>query len=327
MDGHFTLTLDVRTAEGTAVPDGQCTVNIKQNGHDWRRVEAKTTNGHLAMEIPMPNPPTPLSWEILCDRFHPHTGEFFMPREGTSQPFTATVFRIPGQWTPKFTALKDLASPRFDRFRSVVAVSNSVDLKTGGNLGDLSAMFDDLSGEPAVLGKMALLNLHSVLVDEHDPIAQFAWFDHVKRIVRLDRERFIAEVDPGLYENVQTIINDIATWKAKGYFLEASSCLHNGNLPAAYPAPAEPTISVKWHYQQGNLQLTMTFIRGSGRAIHLLDCDLDEHANLVLHAADIGEHDFTGGTAPVEMFDYISLHSAKTQADRVSRCDIGYVLV
>ena len=327
MDDRFTLSLNIRTAEGAPIPDGPFTVNIKQDGRDWKRISDNISAGQITASIPLPNSPAFLTWEFLADRFHPHEGEIFMPQEGSTEQFTATLFRIPGSWTPRFIPLSRLVSPRFDHFREVIASSNNVDLKTGGVLGDLNSTFDSLEGEQAVLGKMALLNLHSVLTDEQDPIAQCAWFDHVKRIVRLDQERFIAEVDADLYENVQTIIRHMDTWKAKGYFLEASSCLHNGNIPASYPPPAEDTISVKWHYQQGNLQLTMTFIRDAGRAVHILDCDLDEHANIVLHAADIGKHDFTHGTAPVEMFDYISLHSAAKQADHISRCDLGYLLV
>lgn len=325
---HFIFDLAIKTAEGIPVPDSNCIVNIKdEGGKDWRRFSGKTVAGGLRVSISMPNPPAVLNWELLCDRFHPHQGVFFIPRQNQTEHFDVTLFRMPNAWTPSFKTLAGLASPRFDRLRQVIESSNDTDLKVGGTIGDLNAKFDTLAEQPAILGKMALLNLHAVLTDEVDPIAGSPWFNHVNRIVRLDQERFIAEVDAALYENVQTIIEHINDWKAKGYFLEASSCLHNGNIPAYYPAPAEDTISVKWQYQQGNLQLTMTFIRDAGKAIHILDCDMDEHANIVLHAADIGKHDFTGGTSPVEMFDYIGLHSAAKQADRVSRCDLGYILL
>ncbi len=323
---HFRLELDLRTAEGTPVEDGRCTVNIKQqDGQDYRRLTGTTKNGIFVEDVSLPDPPETLSWECLCERFHPHLGTFFMPQEQKTELFTATLFRIPGQWKPTFVPLKSLAAPRFDRLREVLAVSDDVDLKTTVKLGDLNKQFDLLEEGPASLGKMALLNLYSVLTDERDPINECAWFDNVRRVVRLDQERFIAEVTVDLYESVQALTEQIDTWKANGYFLETSTCLHKGNIPSNYPLPEE-TISIKWHYQQGNLQLTMSKVLGPELPTFILDCDMDEHANMVLHGADIGKHDFTGGTAPVEMFDYISLHAANKQADRVSRCDLGYAL-
>ena len=328
LDEHFTLDLTVKSAEGMTIPDCQCTVNIKdESGADWRTATTRSVNGRLEVLLPMPNPPSILRWELLCERFHPHEGVFFMPKDGHASTFVATVFRIPGQWKPAFTPLESLPAPRFERFCQVVSASDAVDLKSGGDLGNLGLNYNQIGDAPAVLGKMALLNLHSVLTDEQDPIAGTPWFDHVKKIIRLDQERFIAEVDADLYENVQTIINEIGKWKAKGFFLEASTCLHNGNIPPSYPPPVEEPISIKWLYEQGNLQLTLSFLRGDGKAFHILDCDMDEHANIVQHSADIGKHDFTGGTAPVEMHDYIALHSGSKQADGVSRCELGYTLL
>lgn len=113
-----------------------------------------------------------------------------------------------------------------------------------------------------------------------------------------------------MYDSVQAIIQDMDRWKKEGYFLEASTMLHNGNIPRGFPPSVEDAISVKRNYEQGNLQLTVSFLRDAEQVVRVLDCDMDEDANLAAHTADIVKHEVTKGTAPVEMHDFIMLHSA-----------------
>src|ERR1700690_2632291 len=109
-----------------------------------------------------------------------------------------SLARLPNKWTPQFPPLNALPSPRFDPFKNVVAVSKSVDLKNGPPVGDLNSNFDSLANGAQILAKTALLNLFAVLSDEQDPESSPAvpWFSYVRRIVRIDQERFVAGVDP-----------------------------------------------------------------------------------------------------------------------------------
>ncbi|HEY6412925.1 MAG TPA: hypothetical protein VIX42_04520 [Edaphobacter sp.] len=246
--------------------------------------------------------------------------------------FFVKLARLPGQWAPQFTALKTLASPRFDPFKSVVSVSTDVDLKNGPRVGDLNANYDALAGSPQILGKTALLNLFAVLCDERDPIGLVPWFSYVKKIVRLDQERFVAEVDPGLFENVLSIVQNLnGVFKGQGYSTETQLdfLLHYGNIPPQYDVQnnLQQMTTVKKKYQQGDLQLTVSYLRVGGNPVHLLDCDMDEHDNIVLHGFDLLKHLVNGGTSPIAMHEYIEEDSAQAAADHIATIDLGYQLV
>jgi hypothetical protein len=248
-------------------------------------------------------------------------------REGTAVVAEMKLLRLRGAWTPKFAPLDHLSATRFEPFKAVLARSTGVDLQVGATIGDLTSHYDSLSAPAALLGKMALLNLFAVLADNNDPLSNVPWFSHVVEIVRLDQERFIAITDAELFENVDSILRDMGRWSSEGYFGELSTALHGKNIPDRFLSDDCRTISVKKWYGNGNLQLTMSFIRKAGEAVHILDCDMDEHANIVLHAADIEKHQFTGGTAPVEMHDVIAEHLAAQHPDGVMDTDLGYELI
>jgi hypothetical protein len=189
-----------------------------------------------------------------------------------------------------------------------------------------------VAGSAQVLAKTALLNLYAVLTDEKDPIGKVPWFSYVHKIVRVDQERFVAEVDPALFENVQTIINELtSTFAAQGFFTEpaADLPLHIPNIPPAYDAANNlvQIITVKKDYEQGNVQLTMSFLRVNGVAVHLLDCDMDEHRNIILHSFDLIKHLINGGTNPISMHEYIVEDSAQQSPNGISTVDLGYQLV
>jgi hypothetical protein len=211
-------------------------------------------------------------------------------------------------------------------------VSSSVDLKHGKPVGDLNANYDALADAAQIQGKTALLNLFSVLTDEQDPIDNVPWFTHVKKFLRLDQERFIALVEPALFENVQTILNGLnGPFKGQGFFTEppADLLLHLGNLPPPFndSQNIQQMITLKKDYEQGNLQLTLAHEIVAGQSFHLLDCDLDENRNIVLHSLDVVKHLFNGGTSPISMHEYIVEDSAKGSANGISTVDLGYQLV
>jgi hypothetical protein len=250
------------------------------------------------------------------------------------------VVRLPDAWSPSFHALTNLAAPRFDPLRAVVARSNKVDLlATGIDLGDLNVSFDRLAGLPQVLAKAALLNLFSVLIEEVDPVTivdgpgqPSPWFSYVNRIVRIGQERFIAEVSPTLFENVSTILKSPGLmYKGKQYATEPDGgrSLHSVNIPPQYDVANNLVAmeTVKIPYEQGNVQLTVAFLRVNGVAVHLLDCDMDEHLNLLAHGFDVIAHLFNGGTSPITMHEYIERDSAQQAANELATVDVGYQLV
>lgn len=326
------ITIMAKTMEGLDAVDPEVTVDIvaiTELELPVAHVVVREFNGRV--EVNVPTPDTFPTWQVTVtfSRFDAGAAFMFQPRGNATPTHLFQVGRLPDKWTPQFTPL---VSPRFDTIKQIIAVSHSVDLKNGPAVGDLQANYDAMSGLPQVLAKTALLNLFAVLTDEIDPIGNVPWFSYVKRFVRLDQERFIAEVDAALFENVQTIINNLAsTYQALGYFTEpaADLPLHIPNIPTIYHSDANlvKIITLKKDYRQGNVQLTLSFLRVNGVAVHLLDCDMDENRNIVLHSFDLIKHLVTGGTSPISMHEYIVADSSQNAADGISTIDLGYTLV
>jgi hypothetical protein len=336
MPDKVRIGISAKTMEGLPAIDPEVRITITEATLPYQEVATvtlKNFSGHETVEIPAPEDTFP-TWQVNTSfsRYDGGSGFFFMPRGNANPSHEFLVSRLPNKWAPAFTQLAELLSPRFDRFKQVVAVSTDVDLKSGPAIGDLSAKYDAVAGTPQVLAKTALLNLYAVLSDEVDPIANAPWFSYVRRFVRLDQERFLAEVDPALFENVQTIVNELSsTYKAKGFFTEppADLPLHIPNIPTKYHSDANlvQILTLKKDYEQGNVQLTVSFLRVNGVAVHLLDCDMDEHRNIVLHSFDIVNHMINGGTNPISMHEYIVRDSAQTDSNGNSSIDLGYKLV
>jgi hypothetical protein len=329
------IRLSAKTLDGHDAVDPQVTVDIveiTEQDNPVARIVIPDFNGSAVVSVKAPD--SFPAWQVTASfsRYDGGAGFLFQPRSNPTPSHLFRVARLPDQWTPKFTPFDSLASPRFDVFKQIVTKSQSVDLKTGPSIGDLRANYDTITELQQVLAKAALLNLYAVLIDTLDPIAEVPWFSYVRRIVRLDQERFIAEVDAGLFENVQTIVNELAsTYQARGYFTEtpADLALHIPNIPTAYHSDANLVniLTLKKDYEQGNIQLTVSFLRVDGRAVHLLDCDMDENRNIILHSFDLLKHMINGGTNPMSMYDYIAKDSAQQSANGVSNIDLGYVLV
>ena len=73
------------------------------------------------------------------------------------------------------------------------------------------------------------------------------------------------------------------------------------------PANLVQIITLKKRYRQGDVQLTVSFLRSEeGGVVHLLDCDMDEHDNIVGHSFDLLRHLFGHtGTNPTYMHEFI----------------------
>jgi hypothetical protein len=330
----ITITVSAATMEGLGAIDPQVTVDITEVTPIQQPVAHKVIgNFDSRVTLVIPTPAGSPMWRVnvTFSRFDAVSGFSFLPKANPSPTFTTQVSRLPDRWVPQFTALNALPSPRFEPFKKVVAVSTSVDLKNGPPVGDLNANYDALAGNPQILAKTALLNLFAVLSDEQDPIGLVPWFGYVRKIVRMDQERFIAEVDPTLFENVQTILNNLnGTFRGQGYFTEppADLQLHIPNIPPQYDSAHNLVqgITLKKDFEQGDLQLTLFFLRVAGNAVHLLDCDLDENRNIILHGFDLIKHLVNGGTNPISMHEYIVEDSAQRAPNHKATIDLGYEL-
>lgn len=253
-------------------------------------------------------PAWPASGAVYCDitpsLYGTVKSKFFTPYADKPQNQEVTVLRDPDKWLPIFQSLSQLPTRRFQPFLDVLTNSLNADVKHGRTLGNLSLAFDQLQGTQETLAKMALLNLFAVTQDTATPDdTSKTWFSFVKQIVRIDRERFVAEVDSALYTVVSDILSNLSKYASKGYFTESAS-MHYDNIPPRYVL-ASSLITIKIRYEQGNLQLTLGRATVEGNEVVLLDCDMDEHSNVIQHAGDLFLHVFSGGTHPIDMHEYI----------------------
>jgi hypothetical protein len=275
-------------------------------------------------------PSWPTVGALYCDvsfsLYRPIKSAFFFPMTNAPQDCRVFAIRDPGKWTPKFVRLDALPSDRFSSFQKVVAKSDEVALKHGSAIGRLQDAYGDLQdlGDQAVLSKTCLLNLYAVLTDEVDPISNKSWFSFVRKFIRLDKERFVAEIDVTLHETVKSVLSELDRYKDRGFFTESAS-LHYDNIPGDYQIKSD-LITIKVRYEQGNIQLTTCKAIKGGNDVYLLDCDMDEHSNIIAHTADLFQHIFTGGTHPIDMHEYIVFHSAR-QNDGAANIALDYDLV
>lgn len=330
------VTVWAKTMEGLPAADPAMTFQVDEVQPFQRplvRQPPISFDKKASFRIPVPDGTNP-QWCVrpTFSRFAPPDGTFFFPLAQQSFEYAFALYREPSQWKARFTPLNSLSSPRFDAFKSVVSKSHSVDLKLGPTVGDLAVEYDNIDQAAQRLGKMALLNLHSVLVDEMDPITGQNWFSYVQKIVRLDEERFLAEVDKKLFDDVFTILASLSgEFAAQGYSTDPESdlSLHTPNIPPQYNQAMNRARmgTLKKQFEQGDFQLTVSELRQPAGMVYLLDCDMDENLNIAAHAVDMADHLITKGTHPVLMHDYIVRKSAQMAADGISTVDLGYELV
>lgn len=343
-----TVTLIAKTMSGEELLDPNVTVEVWETGFGSDRKISVISLGSFDGSVTFPidfDDETQPAWRLVADFTLYDAGHVFsfFPVSESHPVWNVTAARLPDKWKPAFTPLADLQSPRFDPLKNVLNASNDVDLKNGEVIGDLKAKYDALVSVPETLAKAALLNLYAVLLEELDPEAKrmtgndVPWFNYVRKLVRLDQERFVAEVEPDLMESVTGIVNGLGGLYARqGYSTEppADFILHYPNIPSDYggngmkrPANMVTMTTLKKRYRQGDVQFTVSFFRfPDGSTVHLLDCDMDEHDNIVGHSFDLLRHLFEqAGTNPIYMHEFIEADSADNNGGRAT-IDLGYTL-
>lgn len=153
----------------------------------------------------------------------------------------------------------------------------------------------------------------------HDPLTDDTpWFRYIRRLIKIGRERFIAEVDPVMADHVRRIRKEIGRFHD---YKRTPAKNHHRNFPKSFDVKKGNLLfSVKSGEDLANLQLTLG--RGTdpdtGNKVWLLDTDIDEHGDLAGHIGDLIKHKFSGGTHPYDVHDL--LHFLSTR-------DLGYRLL
>ena len=209
----------------------------------------------------------------------------------------------PSEWIPAFTLWANLPAA-FSALQSVLRASPAFRLgRTSPAEPFVDSQYDavDPADESRVLAKLSLLNLYARLRTEVVPDTAEPWFGRVTELLLATRERIIAEVSESCWASV----HDLADTPRAGY-REAPVGDHKQNLELIDGvAQVTELASVKTREAHGNLQFTVARARRNGRATFLLDSDIDENGNLLLHTFDLIRHAFNGGTHPIDIHEYL----------------------
>ncbi len=250
-----------------------------------------------------------ISGLVEPSRFRTREVAFFMLTHDETIPRQPTVFRQPDQWQASFDPWTSIKASVAD-LAAVMEQSPDVLVKGWKSFPLLTRAAYDAFGSPGSreeLPKATLLNVHLRLSTSSNPTAGRPWFSYVKQVLELGRERIIALVDPAMGKAVEAIRGNIG--KYKDYEL-ASADLHFKNFPSRFGVLKKDTFSLKTKHKKGNLQLTLgPGTDEAGKAVLLLDADIDENGRWLAHALDVFKHKFTGGTHPFDVHEGLALEN------------------
>lgn len=261
-------------------------------------------------------PAFPQELNLICEttpsRFRPGNTGFFTLTDGKVTQKNPIVLRLPGKWAPQFVPW-NLLSSTFLALQDVLNASPRIKVRKGETFPKLVRdSYDGVTAQKSVLAKMALLNLYAALTTTKEPITNTdPWFSFVKKILVIDRERFIALVDPRMGAIIRAIKDDINRFPdykhtpAANHFDDVQQ-----SVPEGFKVLKSRMFSIKTKDEHGNIQLTIAPTRDlDGQEVTVLDADIDENGRLLEHLADLIRHRINGGTHPIDIHEFLMLEN------------------
>jgi len=150
------IRLTVKTPDGLDASDPPVTIEIADVAEQNNAVvHATIPNLAESAMVKVPTPEQFPAWRVTAtfSRYDAGAGFIFEPRGNPDPSHLFQVASLPEKWTPQFSLLAAIPSPRFDAFRQVVAQGASGDLKNGPPVRDLAANFDSMSGTSQILSR------------------------------------------------------------------------------------------------------------------------------------------------------------------------------
>jgi len=259
-------------------------------------------------------PAFPQEKNLFCEttpsRFRRGETDFFTLTDGKVTRRNPIALRSPDEWTPRFVPW-NLLSSEFLGLQDVLNDSPGIRVKNGISFDKfVRDTYDSVTDKKSVLAKMALLNLSAVLAITKEPTNGAApWFSFVKQIFLIDRERFIALVDPNMGEIIRAIKDDINNFP--DYKHTPASNHFDGvqqAVPGGFKVLKSKMFSIKTVEEHANIQLTIAPTKDpDGNEVVVLDADIDENGRLLDHLADLIKHKITGGTHPIDIHEFVVL--------------------
>jgi hypothetical protein len=259
-------------------------------------------------------PAFPQEKNLFCEttpsRFRQGNTDFFTLTDGKVTRRNPIVLRSPDEWRPQFVPW-NLLSSEFLKLQDVLNTSPGIRVKKGISFDNfVSDAYDSVTDKRSLLAKMALLNSYAALTITKEPIIEAAsWFSFVKQIFLIDRERFIALVDPKMGEIIRAIKDEIN--KFPDYKHTPASNHFDGvqqAVPEGFKVLKSKMFSIKTVEAHANIQLTIAPTKNlDGNEVVVLDADIDENGRLLDHLADLIKHKITGGTHPIDIHEFLVL--------------------
>ena len=313
------IAFDLQDLSGQPVTDPDALFTFRRltdNRQIGDQIQRPLSGARLVFPIPVQNGDVAVC-ELDLQRYRFARSPVFFRSPGPRISKIITLCREPLEWTPAYTNWTALPAA-FDELKAALA-SNVVMHKTQQPLGQLTGVaYDAMQGADVILAKTCLLNTHFRLRTALEPVSDSrSWFSFVQRIIAIDRERFLAFVDPAMETIVQQIHDHIDDFRADYERTPAEN--HRGNVPAAMQARITRMVSIKSTHAHGNFQLTLTILANPAEV--LLDADIDENGQAVAHLFDLLKHRFSGGTHPHDIHEILM-----AQHGMLPGFDLGYRL-
>lgn len=320
MPNQGTLALSLLAVDGSPARDPGTFVSFIRSS-DGQEIGSATRSLPPVRRFTLPA--FPQETAIMClvtpERYRHRAVGVFTLTDGETIQRNPTVFRKPDKWQPAFVRWNDLTAD-FDGLTQILGESTTLRVKAGKVLGQFTAAaYDavDPGDRTTVYAKACLLNLHAKLRSLKEPVfSRKPWFGFVDTILEIGRERLIALVDAEMRERVRTIHDNIDDFEL---YKRTPVGDHHKNIPPGYTFTKSSMVSIKTKEEHGNVQLTLTpATDANGNAVTLLDADIDENGQLMVHLADLFKHRFSGGTHPYDIHEYLVMEDKSRE--------IGYEL-
>lgn len=317
------VTFDLTDVSGTPISDPETFFTFRRltgNRQIGDQLQVELTGASIAFNVPV------AAGEVYYCEIDPKRYRFakspvFFATPGEPVTRTCQLLREPEEWKARYTPWNELP-PSFDALKAVLHKSSGIVLLKSPERGLpdplIEDAYDDLSREEERHAKTALLNICHRLNNTVEPISnRHSWFSFVKRIIAIDRERFLAFVDGEMETLVRTISDHIEQFRAEYERTPAEN--HRNNVPQELRPRITSMVSIKSSHAKGNFQLTLAHLSGPDEV--LLDADIDESGDLLGHTLDVFRHKRTGGTHPHDIHELLVLHHG------VPEGELGYRLV
>lgn len=240
---------------------------------------------------------------------------WFTPGEDDMPPHELCFVKRLKKWGATFTAWHQLSSGSFGHLKEVLETSQALRFgpaksesvfPNGFTRRDYEGIISG-GARSQVLALAALLNIHFKMrmINPVSDDTERSWFSYVRRLIKVRRDRIIAEVDSGMADSIRKIYREIHNF---GDYRTERASHHWGNMHGEpYSVSQASMVSIKSREKRGNLQLTVGRAIRNGEGVTLLDADIDEKGTWWAHAREVAKNWLTGNrTHPFVIHELLS---------------------